>query len=175
MRRSAYAREMFETFTADAREAIECAQREARSMGHGTVEIEHLLVGLLGCENDVLKQVWTDFGLAIQPARDVVGQRLGVAPSTVPEGRLAFSQAAKDALRSAYRFGMGEPEPAHLLIVLTRRGEGRASEVLRALGADPNHVRADTKKQAFPREEPGPSLRGASRTRLLEDLDFGDL
>jgi ATP-dependent Clp protease ATP-binding subunit ClpA len=38
---------MFETFTASARAAIERAQREAREMGHGAVEVEHLLLGLL--------------------------------------------------------------------------------------------------------------------------------
>ena len=143
-------------------------------MGHETVEIEHLLLGLLGGHDKIVGQVLTDFGLAVQPAREVVRQRLGVDPGPLTEGRLAFSQAAKDALTSAYRFGMGKPAAAHLLIVLTRRGEGGASGVLAALGVDPDQVRADAKKRAFPREQPGPSLRAVA-TGILEDLDFGDL
>jgi ATP-dependent Clp protease ATP-binding subunit ClpA len=87
---------MFETFTADAREAIEGAQREARSMGHETVEIEHLLLGLLGGQDEIVRQVLTDFGLTVQPAREVVQQRLGVVGGTITERKLAFSQAAKD-------------------------------------------------------------------------------
>ena len=166
---------MFETFTADAREGIQGAQREARSMGHETVEIEHLLLGLLGGQDEIVNQALTDFGLAVQPAREVVRQRLGVGPGTITDGRLAFSQATKDAIMSAYRFGMGKPGAAHLLIVLTRRGEGGASEVLAALGVDPNQVRADAKKRAFPREQPGPSLRAVGHTGILEDLDFGNL
>ena len=121
---------MFEAFTDDAREAIGCAQREARDMGYGTVQVEHLLLGLFWCEDDVVSGVWADFGLAIGPVRDMVRQRLPVDPAPRSAVRLPFSPAAKDALRSAYRFGMGEPGPEQVLIVLMRRGENGASEIL---------------------------------------------
>lgn len=71
--------------------------------------------------------------------------------------------------------GWASRDPIHLLIVLTRRGEGGVSEVLMALGTDPNRVRADAKKHAFPRESPGPDVRGVSYTGLLPELDFEDL
>jgi ATP-dependent Clp protease ATP-binding subunit ClpC len=140
---------MFETFTAHAREAIDCAQREAREMGYETVEVEHLLLGLFGCQDQIVSRVWTDFGLMIQPVRETIQQRLGVGHGPGLEGPRPFSGSAKDSLRSAYRFGMGEPGPEHVLIVLMRRGEGGASEVLVALGVD--------------------------HSGLFEELDFGDL
>lgn len=63
---------MFEAFTAPACQAIQCAQREACEMGHATVEVEHLLLGLFGGEDDIVSRVWTDFGLRIDPVREIV-------------------------------------------------------------------------------------------------------
>ena len=145
---------VFEAFTEQAREAIVRARREARDMGHGAVQVEHLLLGLFSDEDDIVDRVWADFGLTIQPVREMVRERLAVGPGSRPEGQLPLSPTAKDALRSAHRFGMGEPGTEHMLIVLTARGEGGASEILRALGADPN-IRFDTKKRAWPSSVPG--------------------
>ena len=153
------------------------AQREARDMGHAAVQ-EHLLLGLFSDQHDIVDRVWADFGLTIQPVREMVRERLGVGPGSRAEGQLPFSPAAKDALKSAHRFGLGEPGPEHMLIVLTARGEGGASEILRALGADPNRIRFETKKSASPSSVPGPGsreqLRVTIREGLLDELDFGD-
>ena len=96
-----------------------------------------------------------------------------------PEGQLPFSPTAKDALRSAYRFGMGEPGTEHVLIVLTAFAARVApSEILRALGADPNRIRLKNKKRASPWSVPEPRSRGQLRVTiregLLDELDFGD-
>jgi ATP-dependent Clp protease ATP-binding subunit ClpC len=167
---------VFEAFTEQARGAIVRAQSEARGMGHGAVQVEHLLLGLFSDEDDIVDRVWADFGLTVQPVREMVRERLGVGPGSRRGGQLPFSPAAKDALRSAYRFGLGEPGTAHMLIVLTARGEGGAGEVLRALGADPNRIRFETKKRAWPSSVPGPrgQVRVTIREGLLDELDFGD-
>jgi ATP-dependent Clp protease ATP-binding subunit ClpC len=169
---------VFEAFTERAREAIVRAQREAREMGHGAVQVEHLLLGLFSDQDQIVDRVWADFGLTIEPVREMVRERLGVGPVSSPEGELPFSPTAKRALRSAYRFGMGEPGAEHMLIVLTARGEGGASVILRALGADPNRIRFETKKRAWPSSVPGPGsrgqVRGTIRKGLLDELDFGD-
>jgi hypothetical protein len=54
---------VFEAFSEQAREAIACAQDEAREMGHETVQVEHLLLGLFAPEDDILSRLWEDFGL----------------------------------------------------------------------------------------------------------------
>jgi ATP-dependent Clp protease ATP-binding subunit ClpA len=97
------------------------AQNEARDMRHGAVQVEHLLLGLFSSEDGIVSRVWAHFGLTIQPVRDIVRERLGVGSRSGPEGQLPFSPTAKDALRSAYRFGIDEPGTEHMLIVLVAR------------------------------------------------------
>lgn len=67
-----------------AREAIIHAQDEAREMGHGPVQVEHLLVGLFSDHDGIAGRVLADFGLTIAPVRDLVRQRLGVGSTSVP-------------------------------------------------------------------------------------------
>lgn len=52
---------------------------------------------------------------------------------------------------------MGERGTEHMLIVLLARGEGGASQILRALGADPNRIQSEMKKRAWPASVPGPN------------------
>jgi ATP-dependent Clp protease ATP-binding subunit ClpC len=167
---------LFEMFTEQAREAIMHAQDEAREMRHGTVQVEHILLGLFSDRDGIAGRVLADFGLTIAPVRDLVRERLGVSSTSAPGSQLPFSQEAKDALRSAHRFGLGEPGTEHMLIVIVRRGGGGACEILRALGADPHRIRSATKKRAWP-----PSVAAGQRGQLrgairpwLGELHFGD-
>jgi ATP-dependent Clp protease ATP-binding subunit ClpA len=166
---------VFETFTEPARAAIESAEREARGMGHGEVQVEHLLLGLfsLGAD-DTVSHVCADFALTIDAVRATVRERLGVG-SCSPEDQLRFSRDAKDRLTLAYRLGMGGPTTTDMLLALLARGEGGASEVLRALGADPNAMRAEVKKRAatLPEQRATGQLHITSHPGALE-LDFGD-
>ena len=59
-------------------------------------------------------------------------------------------------------------------IALIGGGQGSASEILRALGADPNSIRFAAKKPALPTSLPGPLglLRGTIRAIPVE-LEFG--
>ena len=100
---------LFETFTVDAREAIIHAQDEAQEMGHGPVQVEHLLVGLFSDHDGIAGRVLADFGLTIGAVCDLVRQRLGVGSTSAPGLQLRFSPEAEDALRSAHQFGIGEP------------------------------------------------------------------
>ncbi len=147
-------------------------------MGHGAIQVEHLLLGLFSPDDDTVSRVWADFGLTIEPVREMVRERLGVGPGSRAEGQLPFSPTAKDALRSANRLGMGEPGSEHMLIVLLAHGEGGASEILRALGADPNRIRFEIKKRAWPASVQGPDAGKRPQLRVtiredLEELDFG--
>lgn len=167
-------------FTERAREAIAQAQNEAREMGHGSVEVEHLLLGLFSDSDGVAGRVFADFGLAVEPVRELARTRLDRAGGSLPEGRLSFSAEAKEVLRSANRFGMGAPGTAHVLIVIARRGEGGACEILRQLGADPHQMRFAAKKLAWPSSfpegaphEPAVRLIGSVRGGIPE-LEFGD-
>ena len=69
-----------------------------------------------------------------------------------------------------------------MLIVIVRRTEGGACDILRALGADPHRIRFETKKRAWPSSfaEPGEPPRGEIRLvgsvslESLGELDFAD-
>jgi ATP-dependent Clp protease ATP-binding subunit ClpC len=173
---------LFEMFTEAAREAIGRAQDEAREMGHETVQVEHLLLGLFSDQAGISGRVFADFGLTVEPVRGHVRERLGVAVGSLPEARVRFSPEAKEALRSANRIALGAPATEHMLVVIVRRGEGGACEILRALGADPHRIRFETKKRAWPSSFPDPGGRAAGELRLvgcvplesLTELDFGD-
>ena len=66
---------MFERFTSGARTVVELAQVEARSMGHGYIGTEHLLLALLGEEQGVAAETLRGTGLSIAAVRSEV-QRL---------------------------------------------------------------------------------------------------
>jgi ATP-dependent Clp protease ATP-binding subunit ClpA len=165
-------------FTEQARTSIVRAQGEARAMGHGTVQVEHLLLGLFSDHAGVAGRVFADFGLTIEPVRDLVRKRLDMGGGSLPPGPLRFSQEAKDALRSAHRWALGRPGTEHVLVVIVGRGEGGACEILRALGVDPHRVRFETKKRAWPSSFAGPRpdvrLVGSVPLESLPELDFGD-
>lgn len=167
---------MFETFTDGAREVIVRAQGEAREMGHGTVQVEHLLLGLVSDRDGIAGRVFADFGLTIETVHDLVRERLGLGSGSPVEGNVPFSPVARDALRSAYRFGLGKPGVEHMLIVIVGRGDGGAYEILRALGADPDRIRFETKQRAWPVAGPGarPTVRLVGTVPNLPELDFGD-
>ncbi len=167
---------LFEGFTEEAREAIIHAHDEAREMGHGPVQVEHLLVGLFSDHDGIAGRVLADFGLTIAPVRTWFDSGLVSDQLRSPGSHIRFSPEAKDALRSAHRFGLGEPGTEHMLIVIVRRGEGGACEILRALGADPHRIRSETKKRAWPSSVAAGSrgqVPGTSRPWPGE-LDFGD-
>jgi ATP-dependent Clp protease ATP-binding subunit ClpC len=168
---------MFENFTDQAREAIAYGQREASELGHPEVGVEHLLLGLVSLRSGAVAKLWADLGLTVPTVRLAVRERLGESVGQPSRTPLPFSPEAKAALRMAHRFGMGEPGAELMLAVLLARGEGGASAILRAVGADPNSIRAEMKKQI----RPGPGapsgdavepLRVTVRAGILDDLEF---
>jgi hypothetical protein len=136
--------------------------------------------GLCSDQNAIAGRVLADFGLTIDPVRDLVRQRLGAGSSLPCAAWPRFSPNTKDVLRLANQFALGEPGTEHVLIVIVRRGEGGACEILRALGADPHRIRFETKKRAWPSSFPRPGAQGELRVvgsipvSSLPELDFGE-
>ncbi len=82
---------MFERFTDRARRAVELAQEEARSLGHGFIGTEHLLLGVAGQPAGVGARVLARFALDAQTVRTEVVRIVG-------RGR--FDVRDEDALRA---------------------------------------------------------------------------
>ena len=60
---------MFERFTSGARTVVELAQVEARTLRHGYVGTEHLLLGLLGEEHGIAARALRDAGVTAEAVR----------------------------------------------------------------------------------------------------------
>jgi ATP-dependent Clp protease ATP-binding subunit ClpA len=71
---------MFERFTPDAREAVVQAQDEARTLRHGWIGTEHLLIGVLRQGDSVGAKVLGGFGLTLEGARADVRRIIGEGP-----------------------------------------------------------------------------------------------
>lgn len=132
-------RDAFARFSAEAREVVVAAQEEARSLGHGFVGTEHLLLALLRGGGAGTAAI-TAAGTTYESARERIVAEVGEGPGS-RKGRFRFTPAAKrtleHALREAKRLGDRRIGSEHVLLgLLSSRGFG--AEIL----GDPAEVRA---------------------------------
>jgi ATP-dependent Clp protease ATP-binding subunit ClpA len=136
-----------EKFTEKARLVLDLAQEEARELRHNYVGTEHLLLGLLREGESIAYNVLHNMGIELEAVRKaivfIVGQgpaeivgEIGLTPRAVAATTLAFNEAGH--LRQE------KIAPEHLLLGLTREGEGIAVGLLRAFGTTVEKVRAQT-------------------------------
>ncbi len=127
--------------TGQARQTVEYAREEARSLKHPAVEPQHLLLGLLRQGEEVAGAL-TSAGVTLDAARAEV-RSLGAADEESETGlprrdRVPVSAAARAAfeqsLREAVARGDGRLGPEHLLLALLRDRRGGAAEVLGRVG-----------------------------------------
>src|SRR5438477_12209526 len=90
------ARSMFERFTDRARRVVVLAQEEARTLDHGYIGTEHLLLGLIREGGGVAAWALEALGTSLEAGRVQVAQPLarGQRP---PAGQDRFTLAAKAA------------------------------------------------------------------------------
>jgi ATP-dependent Clp protease ATP-binding subunit ClpA len=95
---------MFERFTARAKRSLELAQSEAKSLDHGFLGTEHLLLGLLAEGGGVAARVLLAEGLSLPAAREaVVGRGGGIGDAEA----LATIGIDLDAVRSTVEESFG--------------------------------------------------------------------
>ena len=147
---------MFERFTDRARRAVAVAEEEARSLGHGHIGTEHLLLALAresaGASGLVLARLGISCKTVRRRARKIAGPGLADAPS----GHIPFTPGAKKvlelSLREALCLGHNCIGTEHLLLGVIREA-GFAAQALSSLGADPAAVRREV--LALPHGGPG--------------------
>jgi ATP-dependent Clp protease ATP-binding subunit ClpC len=122
-------------FLKQARAAVGAAPEEARALGHGEVGTEHLLLGLLRC--DEVADALTKFGITYDEVRRRAAQ---LRPPGEPATRLAFSAEAKQALEGALRESLAMRHRhigvEHVLLGIRAVGGSAGAEILRDAGAD---------------------------------------
>ena len=134
---------MFERFTESARQVVVLAQEEARSLKHGYIGTEHLLLGLIR-ENGRATTTLRAHDVELEPARDWVVEHVGEGDLEPPAGQLPITPRMQRifemALEDAQALGHNAIGTQHLLIALLHEGQGAALNALRALGAPPEDV-----------------------------------
>jgi ATP-dependent Clp protease ATP-binding subunit ClpC len=137
---------MFERFTGDARDVIVRAQGEARELRHNYIGTEHILLGLLDEHPGVARDALESLGLSLELARADVVEIVGLGDQQVAAGQIPFTPRAKKvlelALREALALGHNYIGTGHLLLALTREGEGVAARILLDHGLTDELVRA---------------------------------
>ena len=162
---------MFERFTDRARRVVILAQEEARMLNHGYIGTEHLLLGLIREGDGVAAKALELLGISLEAVHQQVEEIIGRGQHA-PSGHIPFTSPAKAvlelSLREALQLGHNYIGTEHILLGLSREGEGIAAQVLVKLGADDNRIRqqviqllADAQGQetaaAYPLAETAPS------------------
>jgi ATP-dependent Clp protease ATP-binding subunit ClpC len=122
------------------------AQDEARALGHGSIDTEHLLVGLLREEEGIAARVLAALDVELEDVRARVGEPVGPDEVTTA-GQIPFTPRAKKALelslREALALGHSFIGTEHVLLGLVREEEGAAARILPDPGADTDKMRAE--------------------------------
>jgi ATP-dependent Clp protease ATP-binding subunit ClpA len=149
---------MFQRFSPEARQVVVGSQEEARSLRHGYIGTEHLLLGLLRQHDGVAAQALRAAGVSPEAARHEVLDIIGRGHQ-VPHGHIPFTTRAKKvlqlSLREARELGHLYLGTEHLLLGLLREGQGVACQVLTRLGADADTVREHVAELSGQPEVPG--------------------
>ncbi len=140
---------VFERFTASARQVLVLAQEEARLLGHSFIGTEHLLLGLLHQDGEAAN-VLTELGASLIAVRERTEATIGLAGSP-PTGSPPFTPRSKKVMelsfREALQLGHSNIGTEHILLGLVREGEGVGCQVLVMLGIDLAEVRQRTMQQ----------------------------
>ena len=173
--RSGRKKGMFRRFSAGARESIIGSQREARSLRHGYIGTEHILLGLLHEGHGVAAQALQAAGITEDAARQQIVEIVGRGKQE-PSGHIPFTMRAKKvlelALREAARLNHLYIGSGHILLGLLREGDGLACQVLTDLGADRAQLREQVMAlMAAPAAE-GPELAARAVPPHLLDIDL---
>src|SRR6266851_10038573 len=129
---------MFERYTESARRVVFFARYEASNFGSPSIDTEHLLLGLLREDKEVVRHVLlrADF----DALRQEVTSRIKPGPKSIPTNvDLPLSEHAKRALRygaeEADRLNHRPIGTTHLLLGLMRDASFASAESLAHLGA----------------------------------------
>lgn len=120
------------------------AQEEGRTLQHGYIGTEHLLLGLLREEEGLAAQALESLGITLDQVRAQVVRIVGWGEGT-PSGQIPFTPRAKKVLELALREGLSLGHNSigteHILLGLVRENEGVAARILMDFDADSETVR----------------------------------
>ncbi|HVU69820.1 MAG TPA: Clp protease N-terminal domain-containing protein [Ktedonobacteraceae bacterium] len=120
-----------------AQQVLILAREEALSFHHAYIGTEHLLLGLLREEEGLAALALAKLGVALEPVRAAVVEKIGLGGPPVQEEIDYVPRARKAlslALNEAERLGSAYVRTEHILLGLVREGGGVAADILDRLG-----------------------------------------
>lgn len=131
----------FDRFTEQAKGIIMAAEDEARSLCHGYVGTEHLLIAMIRDSENPAAKILIALGVTLEKAvralEDIIGRG---EQGRTPEGNLPFTPRLKHvlalAVEESLRKNHGNAGPAQILAVTVGEGEGIAVKILTMIGGD---------------------------------------
>lgn len=131
------------SLTKCAQNAVKYAREEAKTLGHGYVGSEHLLLGLLREKNGSAFHALQAAGVKQDKVREAVASLIGVGSSgcapvqgLTPRCRRIVELAAAESYR-VHSLGVGTE---HLLAGILQEGEGAAARILSSSGVELRHL-----------------------------------
>jgi ATP-dependent Clp protease ATP-binding subunit ClpA len=124
--------DMFERYTPSARQVVAHANEEARSLRHGALGVEHLLLGVLLDEVGHGGRALRSLGLTADDVRERIAE---LAPASAPtSGAIPFTPRAQQVLTRAdaesLNLGHERVGTEHLLLAIAREPDGLAVRIL---------------------------------------------
>jgi Clp amino terminal domain, pathogenicity island component/NTF2 fold immunity protein len=166
--------QMFERFTQRARRVIFFARYDASQFGSTSIETEHMLLGILREDPNVISRFTSDpsaskrIGAEVSarlPVREKVGTSSDLPLS--PECKRIFPNAADEAKKlEHWRIGV-----EHLLLGILREEKSVASQVLAVHGLELNKVREQLLRSPDPTDEPRGDLSHQLQSLLFRFND----
>ena len=128
---------MFERFSEQGRQVVVLAADEARSLGHDRIGREHLLLGLLRVDDDLVALLGEP-----EDVRRRVVELVGLGEESAP-GQLPFTPGGKAVLERAAAYpDVRTIGPLHIALeLLSSPAHTAAIRALDTLGAEPSQAR----------------------------------
>jgi hypothetical protein len=141
---------MLNNFTSAARNVFLLAADEARRMNHDFIGTEHILLGLLAQESDIVPDLLNAMDIDAAKVRREVERLIDRGANPVTARVLPWTprtrQAIQFAIEVASTFDQTCPGTEHLLLGLVREPDGVAHQVLRNLGVNADDLQANVLK-----------------------------
>ena len=159
---------VFERFTERARQVVQLAQEEARTLKHDYIGTEHILLGLLREEQGLAARVLRGLGITVELVRAQVVAAVG-SGEAVTSGQIRSPHAPKVlelALREALSLSHTHIGTEHLLLGMVADSEGLGARLLLDLGAPPDRIRSEVLRVSS--SSSGPVVRAGGQRAALD-------
>jgi ATP-dependent Clp protease ATP-binding subunit ClpA len=148
---------MWERFTERAKKVMSIAREEAMCLGSEYVRTEHILLAICRVPECIAGRALEKSGMTTESVVMEVELQVGRGDAVVSGGEIAFSQRAKIVLElavdEARRFSNSYIGTEHILLGLTKEGEGGAARLLADFQVDYTRIQAEVNRLLGGEEE----------------------